>query len=33
VEAGWYVALVRVQGLLLVAFSLFLLQWFLRHCT
>jgi hypothetical protein len=32
-EAGWYAALVRVQGLLLVAFSLFLLQWFLRHCT
>ena len=32
VEAHWYVALVRVQGLLFVAFSLFLLQWSVRHC-
>jgi hypothetical protein len=31
-EATWYVALVRVQGLLSVAFSLFLLQWCVRHC-
>jgi hypothetical protein len=30
--ASWYVGLVRVQGLLLVALSLFLLQWSLRHC-
>jgi hypothetical protein len=31
-QKDWYVTLIRVQGLLAVGFSLFLLHWYLRHC-
>jgi len=32
-QKDWYVTLIRVEGILAVAFSLFLLLWHLRHCV
>ena len=29
---NWYVTLTRIQGIFFIAFALFLLQWYLRHC-
>jgi hypothetical protein len=31
-QKSWYLKLIRVEGILLMVFGLFLLQWHLRHC-
>ena len=32
INKPWFVTLVRIQGLAVMGFGLFLLQWHLRHC-
>ena len=29
----WSITLIRLQGIFFVGFSVFLLQWYLRHCN